>query len=350
MMEKLSPEQADSLPGIPDPAENPNLFGHGEQADQLAEAFRSGRMHHALLFTGPSGIGKATLAFHLAWHLLKERDPATAAAHLAAPEPGSAVWRQMAAGSHPGVLHLARPYDDKAKKFRQVITVDEIRRVGRFLSRTAHDGGYRIVIIDSADDMNTNAANALLKSLEEPPRATLFILISHSPGRLLPTIRSRCQVHRFSPLGSDVLEQVLASIGADMPMDDAGRQRLLELSEGSARNALLMTQYGGLDIAQACDSVLDARGFDVGAAGKIANAVAARGADIPFDLFNRHLTDRLARDAASAASGGDPGRARRLETLWRETGETILQAVTYNLDKRQHVMGLLNRLNAELAR
>ena len=122
------------------------------------------------------------------------------------------------------------------------------------------------------------------------------------------------------------------------------------LSEGSARNALLMTQYGGLDIAEACDAVLDARGFDVDAAGKIATAVAARGADIPFELFNRHLTDRLARDAATAAAGGDLSRARKLETLWRETGETIVQALTYNLDKRQHVMGLLNRLNGELAR
>ena len=222
-MDIVTPEQADTLPGIPDPAGNPFLFGHEEQADGLAAAFQSGKMHHALLFTGPPGIGKATLAFHLAWHLLKVRDPSNAPERLVAPDTGSAIWRQVASGAHPGVLHLTRPFDEKNKKFKQVITVDEIRRVGRFLSRTAHDGGYRVVIIDSADDMNTNAANALLKNLEEPPRATLFILISHSPGRLLPTIRSRCQVLRFQPLGEGDLAKVLEAIGAEMPVTMCGR-------------------------------------------------------------------------------------------------------------------------------
>lgn len=343
-MDIVTPEQADTLPGIPDPAGNPFLFGHEEQADGLAAAFRSGKMHHALLFTGPPGIGKATLAFHLAWHLLKVRDPSNAPDRLVSPDTGSAIWRQVASGAHPGVLHLTRPFDEKNKKFKQVITVDEIRRVGRFLSRTAHDGGYRVVIIDSADDMNTNAANALLKNLEEPPRATLFILISHSPGRLLPTIRSRCQVHRFQPLGEGELIKVLESIGAELPRDAGARDRLFALSEGSARQALLMTQYGGLDIAEAVDQVLEARTFDVEEAAKVASVVAARGADIPFDLFNRHLTERLSRDATLAARSGDMVRAHRLEELWRQIGQTIADTETYNLDKRQHVMGLLNRL------
>ncbi len=112
------------------------------------------------------------------------------------------------------MLHLTRPANEKTKGFKTVVTVDEIRRVNRFLSMTSHDGGYRVVIVDPADDMNVNAANALLKNLEEPPSRTVFILISHSPGGLLPTIRSRCQMVRLSPLGNDDLIAALSAVRA----------------------------------------------------------------------------------------------------------------------------------------
>ena len=197
MFERIAPEQHDTLDGIPEPAENPHLFGHGEAASMLAAAYRAGKLPHALLFAGPLGVGKATLAFHLAYHLLKFPRHESAPAELAKPDPDSALFRQIAIGAHPSVLHLTRPANEKTKGFKTVVTVDEIRRVNRFLSMTSHDGGYRVVIVDPADDMNVNAANALLKNLEEPPSRTVFILISHSPGGLLPTIRSRCQMVRL---------------------------------------------------------------------------------------------------------------------------------------------------------
>jgi len=199
IFERIAPEQYDSIPGIPEPAENPMLVGHSAAAQMLAGAYRTGRLPHALLFAGPQGIGKATLAFHLAHHLLRFPSAVEAPDNLASPEPSSPLFRQIATGAHPGVLHLTRPVNEKTKAFKTVLTVDEIRKVNRFLSLTSHDGSYRVVIVDPADDMNPNAANALLKNLEEPPSRTVFVLITHSIGRLLPTIRSRCQTILFQP-------------------------------------------------------------------------------------------------------------------------------------------------------
>src|SRR5690606_15561069 len=190
-------------------AENPLLVGHDEAMHHLAAAYRAGKMHHGLLLSGPPGIGKAAFAFHLAHHLVANPVAADAPEHFSSRDPDSPLFRQIAQGAHPSVLHLTRPMNDRTKTFKSVVTVDEIRRIGRFLSMTSHDGGWRVVIVDPADDMNTNAANALLKNLEEPPARTLFVLIAHSPGGLLPTIRSRCQLVRLKPLDEASLLAVL---------------------------------------------------------------------------------------------------------------------------------------------
>ncbi|MDN2581265.1 DNA polymerase III subunit delta' [Aquibium sp. ELW1220] len=344
--ERVAPEQHDTLDGIPEPAENPLLVAHGAEANRLAATYRGGKMHHALILSGPRGIGKATFAFHLAHHLLKYPDRATAPDRLAVPEPGSALHRMIASGAHPGVLYLARPMNEKTKAFRTAVTVEEIRRVNRFLSMTSHDGGYRIVIIDPADDMNTNAANALLKNLEEPPSRTLFILISHAAGGLLPTIRSRCQTVRLHGLLPEDLSRVLASFGTAVP--DAAA--LAARAGGSVREAILLTEYGGLEIAGALETIVEAGRFDPAAAGKLADAVAGRDQAIPFALFNAHLLDRVGAKATAAALAGDLGRAEALSALWQETSRTIAETETYNLDKRQHVLGLVRRIQGVLAR
>ena len=134
MFERIAPEQHDTLDGVAEPSENPHLFGHREAASMLASAYRAGKLPHALLLAGPLGVGKATLAFHLANHLLKFSRHEGAPAELATPEPESPLFRQIAIGAHPSVLHLTRPWDEKTKKFKTVVSVDEIRRVSRFLS------------------------------------------------------------------------------------------------------------------------------------------------------------------------------------------------------------------------
>jgi len=344
LFERIAPEQHDTLDGIPGPAENPHLYGHRETASMLAAAYRAGKLPHALLFAGPLGIGKATLAFHLAYHLLKHPLPEAAPGDIEPPDPNSALFRQIAIGAHPSVLHLTRPANEKTKGFKTVLTVDEIRRVNRFLSMTSHDGGYRVVIVDPADDMNTNAANALLKNLEEPPTRTVFVLVSHSPGGLLPTIRSRCQILRLSPLGGDDLIAALSGFEPAPPQDEALRTALAERSGGSVRMAILLTQYGGLEISEATDKIARAPNLDVAAAHRLAEAVAGRDSAIRFDIFNRHVLDLVADAASDAALGGDPARAGRYSQQWQEIRVAIEEAATYNLDRKQHALNMIVRL------
>lgn len=348
MFERVAPEQHDTLPDIPEPAENPLLVGHEEACAMLARAYRTGKLPHALLLAGRPGIGKATLAFHLAHHLFRHPDHTGAPEELAAIDTASQAFRLAAQGAHPGLLHLTRPYTERDKKFKTVITVDEVRRVSRFLSLTPSDGGYRVVIVDPADDMNTSAANALLKNLEEPPHRTLFILIVHSLGRLLPTIRSRCQTIRLEPLASDRLEALLVQLGAGLPASGEERRLLMERAAGSAREAILMTQFGGLEISQVVDRIAASRRFEVAEAHKLADAATGRERQVQFDLFNRAVLDRMAEAASGAAAAGAADRAAKLAALWEETAETIAQAEIFNLDRRQHVMSLMLRLHGAM--
>jgi len=350
MSERLAPEQADSLPDVPEPAENPYLFGHAEHAAHVAGAYRTGKLHHALLLTGPKGIGKATFAFHIAHHLLSHPRGEDAPETFGRPDPSSALSRQVASGAHPAVLHLTRPYDERAKKFKSAITVDEVRRVGRFLSLRAHDDSYRVVIIDPADEMNRNAANALLKSLEEPPARAIFLLVSHSPGGLLPTIRSRCQVLRLAPLSETEIGSVLNSFGTGLPDAPEARRALLDRAGGSARQAILLAEHGGFDITEAADQFVGKARRDPLDAYKLADVVTGRDQTVTFEILNDHLLEKVARAAADAAAQGEGRRAARLAELWDEANATIRETDTYNLDKRQHVVGLLNRIGEALSR
>lgn len=346
MFERIAPEQHDTLDGVPEPSENPRLFGHDEAADMIATAYRAGKLPHALLLAGPQGIGKATLAFHLAYHLLKYPDATQAPDRLAMPDASSSLFRQIAMGAHPAILHLTRPQNDKTKSFKTVLTVDEVRKVNRFLSMTSHDGGYRVVIVDPADDMNTNAANALLKNLEEPPARTVFVLITHSPGALLPTIRSRCQTIRLSPLDPDSLMRVLANVESPPPESAEARNALAERAGGSARNAIILTQYGGLEIADALDGLLAAPRLDIAAAHKLADVVSGRDQAIQFDIFNRRALDLLSDAASEAAMASQLERASMLSDTWQDASKAISETETYNLDRKQHVLTMIDRLYA----
>ena len=341
--ERIAPEQYDSIPEVPEPVEHAELFGHVGEADELARAYRTGKFHHALILSGPRGIGKATFAFRLAHHLLANPRPAEAPSTLARPDTASTLFRLMAQGAHPSLLHLTRPAADRGAGFKSAVTVDEIRRVGRFLSMTSHDGGYRVVIVDAADDMNRNAANALLKSLEEPPPRTLFLLVVHSIGRMLPTIRSRCQLLKLKPLAGDDL---LAALRAVSPGSEEVPDDLAAKASGSVREALLMTQFGGLDIANAVDAVVSGGRFDVAAAYRIADAVGGRDSTVQFRLFNEHVAGIAAARAQAAGQSGDAELAARLADQWFGVRQRIVDTDTYSLDKRQHVVGLLGQLCA----
>jgi len=285
------------------PRETFGFVGHENAERDLIAAHASGKMHHAWLLSGAQGVGKATLAYRMARFLLAE--PQSHEDGSLAVDAGDPNARLIVAGSHPDLFVLRRPWDDKTKKLKTVITVDEVRRVQHFFARHASRGGWRVVIVDAADDMNASAANALLKMLEEPPAKAILLLVSHSPGRLLPTIRSRCRKLILNALGTDEIAQVLSANGYELKAKDA--EAVAALSEGSAGEALALAAGGGLDLYKQVEGILAALPSpDVKALHKLADAVAKRGADDTW----RAGTDMMIRwtgRMALASALGEPG-------------------------------------------
>ena len=288
----------DTIPGLPPASLNVTVFGHEKQKAFLSRAWASGRMHHALLFDGPSGIGKATLAFKFARHVIA--NPIASLAPNEFADEDRQLVHQIAIGAHPQVLHLTRPFDIKTSKFKTQLTVDETRKIGHFLSMTVPGQGWRIVIVDPVNDMNANAANALLKNLEEPTPRTLFILIAQSSGRILPTIRSRCLHLRFSPLDDFSMQEALGALQIGQGKD---LEALIAHASGSPRMAAMLAEGGALEIIEATDRLLSSARFDAAAALKIGEALAGRDAEPLFLLLNEHLAARISEAAVKQANG-----------------------------------------------
>jgi DNA polymerase-3 subunit delta' len=358
--------EADRLGDFPHPRETQDLFGHDLAERTLAETFAGGRMHHAWLLAGRSGIGKATLAYRLARHVLakpEERDPANRS--LKVPDDCSAA-RQTAALAHPGLLVLRRPYDVRSKRFATSIPVDEVRRLRSFLGLTAGDGGWRVVIVDSADELNLNAANALLKSLEEPPPRAVFLLVSSQPGSLLPTIRSRCRRLDLAPLDPQCLRQAVTAAadaaGVDPPAADQWQQ-LERLAEGSVRAALELAN-GGVELnARIAQFFARLPSVDWSSAHALADTLASDAQAPRFETFFALLLEMLARlvRARSSGRGGSEelSLAARLIPearlpVWAELWQAILQdkndADELNLDRKALIMRSLARIEAASSR
>jgi len=339
----MSDEVFGVLEGAIAPVVNTRLFGHAAAEQFLAQGYQSGKGHHALLIEGPEGVGKATLAFRFANHVLSHPDPALAPAAIGDPDPASMVSRQLASGASHNLLHLTRPTDDKSGKVKSAITVDEVRRAGHFFAQTSGTGNWRIVIIDPADDLNRNAANAILKILEEPPKRALFLVLSHAPGRLLPTIRSRCLPLRLQPLADGEMLQALGHLGLTPRADQA--DSILALSKGSVSQALKIINYGGLDIIAAFERIVS--GEAVGsrkAMHVLADVLSAKDSDAVFGFFCDHLGSYLTDRAREAALAHDIVGAERLARLSALTTERLTVSAAYNLDRKQTVLDLLGEI------
>lgn len=333
------------LEGAVHPAANTRLFGHGAAEDFLARSYRSGKGHHAVLIEGPEGIGKATLAFRFANHVLAHPRPEDAPDALSDPDPAAPAFRQIVAGASHNLLHITRPFDAKSGKLKTAITVDEVRRAGKFFGQTSGGESWRIVIVDPADDMNRSAANAILKMLEEPPRRSMFLVLSHAPGRLLPTIRSRCMPLVLRPLHDADLRLALQNLG--LSIASAVEARLMSAAGGSVSQAIKLVNYGGLDILEAFESILRAQGAEQRKAmHKIADAVAARGNDTLYGFFVNHVGEHISAAARGAADDGDLDRAFKLSNLYSSLTERVSVADAYNLDRKQTVLSLLTDLAA----
>ena len=321
--------EPDRIEGVPHPREAARLFGHDAAEAAFLEAFNAGRLQHGWMLTGPRGVGKATLAWRIARFLLAQTGPsAGTVASLEVPGAHPAV-AQLAAGAHPGLLVIRRGYDTKAKRLRAVITVEEMRRLQAFFGMRATDGGWRVVIVDAADEMNPNAANALLKSLEEPPARALLLLVAHRPSALLPTIRSRCRLLPLAPLGPEDMAAALTQAGFD-PGAQAGA--LAALSGGSVGTALRLLAADGLALYADLIRVLGAApGIDRARLLSLANSAAARGAEDRFDLLLSLTELWLARLARTGVTGppqpeAAPGEADAFARLAPDLGAAQLWA------------------------
>jgi len=216
------------------------IAGHERAIEQFRRAWDSRSLHHAWLLTGPRGVGKAHFARAAATRLLAEAaGPSFDAEGVNTPE-DHRIAKLVEAGSHPDMRWLQRLPKEKGEGLARNISVKQIRELGEFMGLTAALSPWRTVVIDPVDDLEREGANALLKMLEEPPPNTIFFLVSHAPGRLLPTIRSRCRRVNFQALDHAAMTSVLERILPDLPANE--REKLITLSDGSVGRALAFAE------------------------------------------------------------------------------------------------------------
>ena len=354
------------------PRENSELLGHAAVENEIIDAWTSGRLHHAWLISGPKGIGKATLAYRFARFVLAGggNSPSDSAALFSAEEiPAehaslaidreNPVFKRVSANGHGDLNVIERCLSEDGKRMQSVIPVEKVREVGHTMSLTAGEGGWRVVIIDGAEEMNPNAADALLKVLEEPPPRALLLLVTHAPGRLLPTIRSRCSQLRLSVLTLDTVDDLILQHRPDLNAED--RRILCRLSDGSIGRALDLADSGGVALQR--DLIAIMNGFpsmDVKFAHKFADKFARRDTDAAWrtavDLASRSLADIVgasARGEDLGARGYDPTEAAslsRLQTLashdawidvWEKNAGLFAKADSANLDRKQVMLNAL---------
>ena len=339
-----------------EPRENPELLGQAAAEKALLDGALSGRLAHAWLLCGPRGVGKATLAFRFARFLLAGQAESRGGlfgdgpASLAV-EPSNPVFRQVASGGHPDLRTLERNINPKTGKMRTEIVVDDVRDAISFLHLTPTEGGWRIVIVDGAEEMNRNAAKSLLKSLEEPRPRTVLMLVSHAPGRLLPTIRSRCRrldIKALEPaLVMDLLARRMPALG------EADRRMAAGFAEGSIGRALTLAEAGGTDLYRdISELLLPLPKLDGPQLHRLADKLARGSTDGAFRTAGDLLLGWLARMLKVSSGAGEageivPGELASMRRLgahgpanrWIEQIESIRRQFALveglNLDRRQ---------------
>ncbi|MGO4909160.1 DNA polymerase III subunit delta' [Pseudorhodobacter sp. W20_MBD10_FR17] len=307
--------EPDRVTGAPHPRETLTLIGHHKAEAAFLDAYSAGKLHHGWMITGPLGLGKATLAWKIARFLLATPQDDGGMFASAPPEAldipaDHLVSHRLMALSEPRLFLLRRAWDDTARKLKSMITVDEVRKMKNYFALSAADGGRRVAIIDSVDEMNTAAANALLKLLEEPPPNVTLLLISHQPSKLLPTIRSRCRELRLAPLGAEDMATALAVTG-DAPEDPVP---LAELSGGSVGEAIRIMNLDGLKLYAGLVSLFATLPrLDRSRALALAEIGAGRGNEEKFDLLLMLIDLFLARLARAGTLGYCPPEAAKGE-------------------------------------
>jgi DNA polymerase-3 subunit delta' len=345
----LSPV-ADSGDGaIPHPRATNELFGHAEAEQTLLEAYRGGRIPHAWLIGGENGIGKATLAYRMARFVLAHPDPDVSTvrdARSLAVVADHPVTRRIAGQAHGDLLTLERVVNEKTGKLFTVTRVEDVRRTVPFFGSTAGEGGWRIAVVDPLEDLNRAGENALLKVLEEPPPRALLLLISHAPGRVLPTIRSRCRTVILRPLNAeDIARAMKAAVGEGASNDEI--QAAASAADGSVGRALRLLEGDALELRQHVIDLLsrlpavDARSLHM-LGEKIAGTQTETLAAF-MDAVNVWLSARL-------KGGSQEGQTlARIAEVWTAVNNAAREAEAYNLDRKPLVFSIFGKL-ADAAR
>lgn len=368
------------------PRENSCLHGHEDAEGVLKEAFDGGRLAHAWLISGPEGIGKATLAYRFARYVLSggaavARDTGSQsgaglfgddllpedAANVPGEEgeqgplylpPTHPVFKRVASGGHSDLMSVERTINEKTGKLRTEIVVDDVRLIGNFFHFTAGEGGWRVVVIDCADEMNINAANAVLKVLEEPPPKALLLLVSHNPGRLLPTIRSRCRKLSLQPLAREAVASLVRGWRPDLDGEDT--LSLTTLADGSPGRALALAGEGGLELYRDMMALLETLPrLDVVALHAFGGRLGKSGADDAFRTASGLLRWWLARMILAAAGSGRHTVATMTGTekvimdrlggvvsldrwfeVWEKINRLLSKTDQINLDRKQVVLNV----------
>ena len=339
----IDPTEADRLADTPHPRERAVLVGHADAERTLLESYASGRLPQGWIIGGPEGVGKATLAYRMARFVLANPAPQDARGRgdLAVPVDHT-VARQVASQSHVDLVVLRRVLNAERKVFFSDIRVEDVRRLVSFFGSTAGSGGWRVAIVDVADDLNTAGANALLKVLEEPPQRCLFLILAHQPGRMLPTIRSRCRRLLLSPL--DASDTVSAAKLARPDLDPSQVEAAARLARGSVRRTITLASGEGMELFQSLKTILDGLPrLDVAASHTLADRCMGKAGDDAFALVLSFLEDWL-HDRVQAERDVAGARLARWAEVWEKAADSARDVEVFNLDRRPFVLSTLSML------
>lgn len=285
------------------PHNNSLLIGHEEQEKLFLEAFLSGKMHHAWILHGPSGIGKATLAYKIARFLISNignqdtgflNEPVTSI-NLSNTHP---TFKLISSQACPDLLVIEREFDAKSGKFKKEITIDNVRKINEFMHKTSSNGNYRVVIVDGADTMNRNSQNAILKVLEEPPAKTIIILTANNIGAFLPTIKSRCRSLKLNSLSKEKIYELLSKFCPKT--SDEEHKKIALLSEGSIGNAMQINEQNGLNVYEDLLSLL-AKNLNAKQIHKLCEEYGNSKNDKKYQLLTSMLINFLSKKIISIA-------------------------------------------------